>query len=115
MKPEVLEKQPINIVDLKQEIEKIKKDEEELNFRAAKTEEYVQELAKLKPKQAKELHGKLMGLEIPRFKEQHAHKLIDLLPGTEKQVKLILTSYHMTVKNDDVKRIFEALSEYKKA
>ncbi len=111
-KLEILEKSPMNIVEVKQEIERIHKEDEELNFRAQKTEEYAQELAKLKPKQAKELFGKLMGLDIPRFREQHAHKMIDLMPRTEKRVKQILTGYHMTVKSDDVKRITETLAEF---
>jgi len=111
-KPEILEKAPINIVEVKQALEKIKKTDEELNFRAQKTEEYVQELAKIKPKQAKELYDKMIALDIPRFKEQHAHKLIDLMPTSEKQVKMILTSYHMTIKNDDVKKIANTIAEF---
>lgn len=113
-KPEVLEKSPMNIVEVKEALEKIRAVEEgvELNFRAAKTEEYAQDFAKLKPKQAKELYEKIMGMDIPRLKEQHAHKLIDLLPQSEKSVKLILTSYHLTVTNENIKKLAETITEY---
>lgn len=113
-KPEVLEKSPMNIVEVKEALEKIKASEEglELNFRAAKTEEYAQDFAKLKPKQAKELYDKIMALDIPRLKDQHAHKLIDLLPQSEKNVKLILAAYHTTVTAESVKKLVDVLNEY---
>jgi DNA-directed RNA polymerase subunit F len=40
-RPEVIKETPITIVELKEEIEKIKKRDGELNFRATKTEEYL--------------------------------------------------------------------------
>ncbi|MDD9953083.1 MAG: hypothetical protein OXR66_02000 [Candidatus Woesearchaeota archaeon] len=113
-KPEVLEKTPINVCDVKAALTKIRKSEEELNFRAEKTEEYAQDFAKLTVKQAKELFDKLQGLEVPRVKEVHLHKLIDIMPQSEKHAKLILSSYHLTVTNDNVKKIVDTIGEFAK-
>ena len=115
-KPEVLEKTPMNVVEVKAALDKIKKaaPEEELNFRAAKTDEYAQDFAKLKPTKAKELVKKLLELEIPRFRDVHAHKLVDIMPTSEKQLKMILTAYHMTITGENIKKLLSTLAEYSK-
>ncbi len=113
-KPEILEKSPMNVVEVKAALENIKKvsPDVELNFRAQKTLEYAQEAAKLATKKAQELYGKLVALEIPRLKDAHYHKLVDLLPTNEKQVKAILSAYHLTVSNESVKKITDVIGEY---
>jgi len=114
-KPEVLKKTPINVCEVKEMLTKIRKQEEELNFRAEKTEEYSQDFAKLTAKQAKELFNKLTGLEVPRVKEVHLHKMIDIMPQSEKQTKMILSTYHLTVTNENVKKIVDTIAECTKA
>lgn len=114
-KPEVLEKTPMNVVEVKQELSNIQKslgEDEELNFRAAKTFEYGEDFARLKPKQAQELYEKLQALDIPRMREIHIQKLIDILPTSEKHAKIILGSYHLTVTNENVKKVVSTIKEY---
>jgi len=48
MATETISEKPISISELKQELEKIKKRDKELNFRAARTEEYLQHFSTLK-------------------------------------------------------------------
>lgn len=113
-KPEVLEKSPMNVVEVKAALERIHKEDPEasLNFRAQKAEEYAQDFARISEKKAKELFAELQKLEIPRVREQHIHKFIDLLPSNEKQVKLILGTYHLTVTGENVKKIADAIQSY---
>ena len=79
MKHEIIEQKPINLNEVKEELEKIKKRDEELNFRAQKTYEYTQQVAKL-GKKAKELYEKLEKLSVSRLRDIHLHKIIDTLP-----------------------------------
>lgn len=111
-KPEILEKTPTNIVEVKAALEKIKETEPELNFRAAKTEEYAQDFAKVTPKQAKELFDKLKVLEIPRIREAHIHKLIDVMPTSEKHVKIVLSSYNVTPTAENCKKLADTITEF---
>ena len=74
---EVLSEVPINIYDMKVELEKIKKRDGELNFRANKTEEYIAQFDKLK--NANELFSKLSKLNIPRLREQHINKIVNII------------------------------------
>ena len=111
-KAEVLEKSPMNVVEVKAALEKIKASETELNFRAAKTEEYAQDFAKISLKEARELLDALKALEIPRLKEQHLHKFIDILPTSEKHVKIILNGYNVTLTAEQAKKIADVIAEY---
>ena len=107
---QIVSEVPIGIYILKKEIEKVKKRDNELNFRANRTEEYLQQAATLK--NSDELFDKLMKLNIPRLKEQHVHKIIDLMPATVSELKVVLQGYTLTVNNDAMKKIVDTISEF---
>ena len=52
----VLNQTPMNMIELAEELKKIKKREGELSFRSNKTEEYLHQFVHLKLKDAKELY-----------------------------------------------------------
>ena len=109
---EIVEKTPIGIVELKKELGAIKKRDEELNFRAQRTEEYVNELAKLSQKDTNELLKRLRELALPRLKEEHIVKIADILPQNEAHLKVILSGYTVTVSAENMKKIIAVTSEY---
>lgn len=112
-KAEILEKKPLALALVKEEIKRIKKrDGDEPGFRVTKTEEYVNEVTKLKAKEAKELIEKLEKLEVPRLKAEHMHKIADVLPLTDKHLKMLFQGYALTVSPDNVKKIFDVVQEY---
>ncbi|MEK6942465.1 MAG: hypothetical protein AABX00_00170 [Nanoarchaeota archaeon] len=107
---QIVSETPINMHQLKNELEKIKKRDKELNFRANKTEEYLhQVLADVKET---DLFEKMQKLNIPRLKDQHIHKIIDLAPTTINELKVILQGYTITVSNDSMKKIVETVNEF---
>ncbi len=114
VKPTILEETSINLVDLKEELKKIQKRDGELNFRANKTVEYLNSVVTLKPKDAKDLYKKLEDLNIPRLKDVHINKIIDILPKTVEELKTIVQSYTLTVNNDNLKKIAKVVTEYAK-
>ena len=89
----------------------IKKRDKELNFRANKTEEYLQHFATLK--NSDELLKKLEGLKIPRFKELHIAKIIDVMPQNIEDLKSILKAYPVTVSNDNLKKIMGVVDKFR--
>jgi len=109
---QIVSETPMNMYQLKKELEKIKKRDNELNFRVNRTEEYLQQVLTLK--NADELFDKLMKLNIPRLKEQHVHKIIDIAPTTMNELKVILQSYTITVNNDAMKKIVDTLTDFLK-
>ena len=75
-KPEILSEAPMNIFELKQEIDKIKKRDKELNFRAERTDEYLHHVAHISPQKAKELYEKYqVKLIIIGKKERETYKI----------------------------------------
>ncbi|MDP7180106.1 MAG: hypothetical protein QF824_02465 [Candidatus Woesearchaeota archaeon] len=105
----IISEKPINVLQLKEELDQIKKrDKEEVSLRINKTEEYLHNFTSLK--NAKKLEEELTKLEIPRLKEQHIHKIIDILPKTVKDLKLVLQEYTITVNNDNMKKIVDVVN-----
>ncbi|MEK6946303.1 MAG: hypothetical protein AABX32_01745 [Nanoarchaeota archaeon] len=109
---QIISETPMNMYQLKKELEKIRKRDSELNFRANRTEEYLQQVLTLK--NTDELFDKIMKLNIPRLKEQHVHKIIDIAPTTMNELKVILQSYTITVNNDAMKKIVDTLTDFLK-
>jgi len=103
---------PISMYELKKELEKIKKRDKELNFRATKTEEYLQQIVSFK--KPDELCGKLSKLKIPRLKEQHIKKIIEILPTQVSDLNVVLQGYTLTVNNENSKKIVDAVNSFLK-
>lgn len=112
VKPEIISEKPITIAELKQEIDKIKKRDKELNFRVGKTEDYVNQFADLSKAKEEELIKKLEKLNIPRLKDIHITKIVDILPKTVDELKIILQGYTITVNNDNVKKIVDVVKDF---
>lgn len=111
-RPQILEERPINMSELKSELAKIKRKEKELGFRANKTMEYLNQFATLSEKKAKELYESIEKLGIPRLRELHINKIIDLMPKSAEDVKVILQGYTVTVKKDDMQRIVDVVKKF---
>jgi len=107
---QIVSESPTNMYQIKKELEKIRKRDGELNFRANRTEEYLQQVATLK--NAEELFDKLMKLSIPRLKDQHVHKIIDTAPSTVNDLKIVLQGYTITINNESMKKIVDTVNEF---
>lgn len=100
------------MVELKQEVAKIKKRDKELGFRVGKIEEYLNIFVTLSSKQQKELEEKLEKLKIPRLKDTHIKKIADILPVNLEQLKVVLQGYTLTVTQDNMKKIVKVVADY---
>ncbi len=101
---------PINIYQLKRELEAVKKRDKELDFRENKTYEYLSLLTPLKD--ADELFKKIMELDIPRIRDTHVHKIIDILPQTVNDLSVVLQAYPITVSKENMKKIVDTITEF---
>lgn len=110
MDTQIISEKPVSMSDLKNELEKIKKRDKELNFRAARTEEYLQHLATLKNPEG--LFKNIEDLNIPRLKEQYIIKIVDILPKTVDELKAILQAYTITVSNENLKKIVDVVNKF---
>src|SRR3989338_6281467 len=106
----IIREGPLNLSQLKLELENIRKRDNELNFRAQKTEEYLQNLKTIED--PGKLAEKLQKLDVPRLKEPHIHKIIDLMPSTANDLKIILQGYALTVTKENLTKIAEAINNF---
>lgn len=108
----ILEEKPICMATLKEEIKEIKKRDSELSFRTAKVAEYLDIIKVVKLKDSEEIFNKITKLNIPRLKEAHICKIIDLMPTNMLELKNILQSYSLNVSNDNLEKILEIVTDY---
>ena len=113
VKPEIIQESSISMADLKEELTKIKKKTEKLNFRAEKTEEYLNQFTILSLKKSQELREKLEKLKVPRLKPEHIIKITDLMPMSAEEVKVVLSGYTVTITNENLKKIAETVKNFK--
>lgn len=107
---QIISEVPVNLHILKKELDRIKKRDNELNFRANRTEDYLNQIPMLK--NADELFKKLMDLDIPRLREQQIHKIIDISPTTVNDLKVALQGYTVSLSNESMKKIVETINEF---
>jgi DNA-directed RNA polymerase subunit F len=112
MNPKIQEESPISLYDLRKEMKKIKKRDTELSLRSGKTEEYLNQFAVLKDKDAESLEKELAEMEIPRFKDSHIKKVIDTLPESVEELKVVLQGYTLTISKENMQKIVSAVKKY---
>jgi len=112
MDPEIIEKIPISLAEVKNELSRIKKRDDELSFRGNKTEDYVSSIHVVSEKAAKEMFEKISKLEILRMKPRHIVKFIDIMPTSEQEVKYVADSMNLTVSKDNLKKLFKIIDAY---
>jgi len=105
---EIKSEEPLTLAEAKGMLEKIKKRDDEFGFRAGRTYEYLTSFDVGNEKKAQEMKKKIAELDIPRLKNEHITKIVDLMPGSLEELKVILQG--VTITNDNLKRIEGLLS-----
>ena len=108
---EILSEKPMSIPELKERLQEIKKRDKELTPRATKALDYLTQFSKLKNNKIIALKEKINALNIPRLKERHICKLIDIYPQEMDSLKAIFTGENIQPKQEDLNRILTLLSE----
>lgn len=108
--PTILEEAAVSLHVVKEALQNNQK-QGELNFRANKTLEYLNQVPLMKKKDAEKLTAELQKLEIPRMKDMHIHKLVDTKPTSMEELKSVLSGYTITVSKENLEKIFEVLNK----
>ena len=98
------------MADLKSEIEKIKKREKEPSVRVTKMEDYLNSISPLPAAKEKELIEAIRKLDVPRMKDELIFKIVEMLPKTVDDLKIILQGYVISVTNENLKKIVDAVN-----
>ncbi|MBI4151665.1 hypothetical protein HY496_01730 [Candidatus Woesearchaeota archaeon] len=109
--PQHIEAKPMTLVDVKDALEEMQKRDSELNFRSNKAKEYVDHFATMSAQKKEELLKKLQNLNLTRLREEHFTKIIDFLPKTANELKVVLQAYPLSLPKKDQDSIVAAVAE----
>ncbi|MFH0875771.1 MAG: hypothetical protein V1859_07575 [archaeon] len=112
MNPTIIQEEPVSIYDLAKELKKIKKQDTDLNIRTTKLEEYLNNFAVLKHKDAEDLEKEIVDMQIPRLRDLHIKKILDVCPTSHDEVKQVLSAYPVTISKENLIKIAEAVAKY---
>ena len=108
----IINEKPMSMAEVKDELGKILKKKGELNYRANKTHDYLQEFTRLSGSKSKDLMEALIALKVPRLKDEHLVKIIDTLPKFPDEVKVLLSGYTITISQENTKKIAEKVKSF---
>ena len=110
--PNIVKETPIGLSEIKSELSKIKKRDEELGTRSARMEDYINQFNTLSKEEYGKLVEELKKLDIPRLRDTYIIKIADIIPETIDDIKIILQGYTLTVTNDNLKKIVGVTSKF---
>ncbi|MBW2963156.1 hypothetical protein KY306_00065 [Candidatus Woesearchaeota archaeon] len=113
VKPTIISEEPFSLAEVKKSLADIKKRDGELNFRANKAEEYLNDFVKLSDEKSLELKKKLESLKISRLKDDQIIKIVDLLPEDVDDLKTILSGYTLSLSKKDMEKVITIVKEFK--
>jgi len=113
VKPIVVEESPMLMAEVKEHLQKVKGQGAELSFRAAKAEEYLNEFTVLELKKALGLKKKLDKLGISRLKEEQTVKVIDVMPASVDEMKVVLQKYALSMSKKEMEQVLAVLDEFR--
>lgn len=111
VKPQLIQEQPVTLSEVKEELGRVKERDGQLGFRAAKCDEYLQEFSVLTHAKARALRKKLEELEISRMKAEYVTMIVDLLPKTADEAKMLFQGGTVSLTRKDLERIAEAVQQ----
>jgi len=109
--PKIINEEAIDIYQVSSMLKDIEKRDEELSFRAQKTKDYISDSKQMTAKKANDVRKAILNLEIPRLKSEHISKIIDICPVSLADLKQLVSSFNITVKDDNLKLIISELSK----
>lgn len=110
--PQFVEEQPLALVDVKDILEKIDKRDEELNYISNKVKEYLDQFVTLSANKRNDLYKQLVDLNLTRLKEEHIMKIIDFLPKSINELKIVLQAYPITMPKKDQEAIAKVVKGF---
>ena len=108
---DVIQQEPISLVDVKEKLEAIKKSKKELGFRAEKVQTYLNEVVETKKKENDHIIKELENLNITRLKAKHIIKIADLRPESVDSLKSLFAGEPVTLKNEEMEKIVKIVND----
>ena len=107
--PQFIEEENLSLADVKDIMKGIQKRDEELNYRTNKAKEFFEQFDNILSKSKKK---ELLDLGLTRLRKDHMMKIIDFLPTTANDLKIVLQAYPLSLSKKDQDTIVGAVKEF---
>ncbi|MBS3141024.1 hypothetical protein J4405_02670 [Candidatus Woesearchaeota archaeon] len=104
---EIIEEKPVTKYEVKEFLDTVKKRDKELSERALKTHDNLL-LEKVDYKKVKE---EIEKLQIPRLKDRHVVKIIDIMPKDLESVNALFVGENITLSQENMQKILTAIKK----
>lgn len=104
----IVEERALSLPEVKERLT-AKEKEEKLNFRAEKTKAYVENVLQ-NGKTPEKLRTDIMALNIPRLRDRHIVKIIDIMPMDRDSLKVLFSGDAITLTEDDIEKIINVIN-----
>ncbi len=101
---------PVSLSEVKNKLNKIRKEREELLYEQKIALEHAQKFAKISATDTKKLIGELKKLDF--LKENHAYKIADILPITKDDVRTLFAKERTNFGDKEIKQIIDVVAKY---
>ena len=108
---EVLEERVVSLPEVKEILKKRKK---EAKYEQKLAYEHANKFAKLTLKQAESLAKDLRALELRKLKDEVIVKIIDLLPKSVEDLKVVVSGSKLGFKPEELEKVMEVVKKYVK-
>ncbi|MEW5897491.1 MAG: hypothetical protein AB1668_07390 [Nanoarchaeota archaeon] len=112
--PGFIEEKPLSLADVRVTLKTVEKRDGELNFLSNRAKEYLEQFTVLSLEKKEELHKKLVNLQLTRLKEEHFCKIIDFLPKTVDELKVVLQAYPLSLPKKDQESVIAVITDFTK-
>ena len=109
--PQFIEEKGLSLVDVKIALYKMEKRDTTLNYLSTKSKDYLESFVTLSASKQEELQKKLLDLQLTRLKEEHITKIVDFLPTTVNELKIVLLAYPLSMPKKDQESIVAVVQE----
>ena len=111
----LIESKPVTLVQVKTAIDEMQKRDAELGYRATKVKDFLESFPPaLNTKQKEDLHKKIDGLGLTRIREEQIAKIIDFLPQTSDDLRVVLAAYPLSLPKKDQDSIVSVIGDFSK-
>ncbi|OGM98396.1 MAG: hypothetical protein A2817_01105 [Candidatus Yanofskybacteria bacterium RIFCSPHIGHO2_01_FULL_39_8b] len=108
-----IEEKPISLVEVRSILTDVESRDTELNYRSTKVKEFLENFGtELTEAKKEKLLKKLKDLNLVRLKDEYYLKIIDFLPTTANDLKIVLQAYPVSLPKKDMDSIVEVVTEF---
>lgn len=106
---DIIEKRPVSIAKAKKILAEVK----EPNYEQKQAMEYASKFAKVPYESVEKIVAELREAGIPRMRDRQLKKMVDIMPKSQDEIKVLMMKEDLTLSKKDIDKILEILGKFR--